>query len=316
VKRGRVTLRIVAAALLALVAGCRGGTEPTGATAAVETVEKQAPDVVKLSEESLRLANLETKPVARGDLSMALRSPGRISVNVNRTAKVTSTLEGRISKMNYDIGAEVRAGEVMALVDSPELLNKPLELRAPVGGRVIERHGTVGEAVDRTKELYAISDLSNLWAIAEIKEKDVGLVHVGQEATLRVLAYPQEAFTGKVTLVGHEIEEKTRTLEVRLQLDNAGGKLKPGMFADVEIVTHILENVLVIPDGAVQTFEDLQVVFVAADRNTFAKRTVSVGREQNGRTEIVDGLREGEPVVTKGSFLLKSEMLKSQLSEE
>ena len=168
---------------------------------------------------------------------MTLRSPGRISVNVNRTAKVTSTLEGRIRDELRHRGrgpSRRRHGAV----DSPELLNKPLELKAPVGGRVIERHGTVGEAVDRTKELYAISDLSNLWAIAEIKEKDVALVHVGQEATLRVLAYPARGVHGQGRrCVGHEIEEKTRTLEVRLQVDNAGGKLKPGMFADVEIVT-------------------------------------------------------------------------------
>jgi multidrug efflux pump subunit AcrA (membrane-fusion protein) len=307
---------IAAAALLPLVESCSSKTEPAAATTSEAPEKKPAPDTVKLSDESLKIGGVEVTPVSRGHLSMTLRSPGRISVNVNRTAKVTSTLEGRISKMNYDIGAEVRAGDVMALVDSPELLNKPLELKAPVGGRVIERHGTVGEAVDRAKELYTISDLANLWAIAEIKEKDTALVHVGQAATLRVLAYPQEAFTGKVTLLGHEIEAKTRTLEVRIQADNTSGKLKPGMFADVEIVTNVLDAVLLIADDALQTLEDQQVVFVAADGGTFTKRTVTVGREQSGRVEITDGLREGERVATKGSFLLKSEMLKSQLGEE
>jgi cobalt-zinc-cadmium efflux system membrane fusion protein len=247
---------------------------------------------------------------------MTLRSPGRISVNVNRTAKVTSSLEGRILTMNYDIGAEVRAGDAMALIDSPELLNKPLALKAPLSGRVIERHGTVGEVVDRAKELYTISDLANLWGIAEIKEKDIAMVHVGQEATLRVLAFPEEAFTGTVVLLGHEIETKTRTLEVRILMENTSGKLKPGMFADVEIVTHVLNGVLLIPDDALQTLEDQQVVFVTADGGAFTKRTVRVGREQNGRVEIVDGLRDGERVVTAGSFLLKSEMLKNELAEE
>ena len=85
--------------------------------------------------------------------------PGRVSFDLNHTAKVTSTLEGRIVKMNYDVGAPVQQGDVMALVDSPELL-KPLELKAPSAGTVIERHGTVGEMVDRTKELYTISDLA------------------------------------------------------------------------------------------------------------------------------------------------------------
>jgi multidrug efflux pump subunit AcrA (membrane-fusion protein) len=308
---------IAAAAFLALVGSCRSKTGDPAAAATSETpADKPAPDSVKLSEESLKLVGVEATPVLRGHLSMTLRSPGRISVNVNRTAKVTSTFEGRIPTMNYDIGAEVRAGDAMALIDSPELLNKPLELKAPLSGRVIERHGTVGEVVDRAKELYTISDLANLWGIAEIKEKDIAMVHVGQEATLRVLAFPEQAFRGKVVLLGHEIEEKTRTLEVRILMENTSGKLKPGMFADVEIVTDVLDGVLLIPDDALQTLEEQQVVFVAANGGTFTKRTVRLGREQNGRVEIVDGLREGERVVTTGSFLLKSEMLKNELAEE
>ena len=273
-------------------------------------------DTVKLSEESLKLVNVQTVPVTRGDLPMTIRSAGRIGFNQNQTAKVTSTFEGRIAKMNQDIGAQVQVGGVMALVDSPELLNKPLELKAPIAGQVIERHGTVGEAVDKAKELYTISDLKNVWGIAEIKEKDIAVVRVGQQAILRVLAYPQETFTGKVVLIGHEVEEKTRTVEARIEVDNTGDKLKPGMFADVEIVTRVLENVLAIPDDALQTLEDQQVVFVAGNANEFTKRVVKVGREQNARSEIVDGLKEGEQVVTKGSFILKSELLKGELGEE
>ena len=85
-------------------------------------------------------------------------------------------------------------------------------------------------------------------------------------------------------------------------MENTGGKLKPGMFADVEIVTHVLDGVLVIPDGAVQTLGDQQVVFVAADRTTLPNASVSVGREQNGRVQILDGLKEGETVVTDGQL--------------
>jgi cobalt-zinc-cadmium efflux system membrane fusion protein len=314
VKRHNLMIPIAGAAFLVVVASCR--SKISDPAAAETPAEKLAPDSVKLSEESLKLVGVEVTPVSRGHLSMTLRSPGRISVNVNRTAKVTSSLEGRILTMNYDIGAEVRAGDAMALIDSPELLNKPLALKAPLSGRVIERHGTVGEVVDRAKELYTISDLANLWGIAEIKEKDIAMVHVGQEATLRVLAFPEEAFTGKVVLLGHEIETKTRTLEVRILMENTSGKLKPGMFADVEIVTDVLDGVLLIPDDALQTLEDQQVVFVAADGGTFTKRTVRLGREQNGRVEIVDGLRDGERVVTTGSFLLKSEMLKNELAED
>jgi len=315
-KRYRWKYVFAAAALLVLIVGC-GSKSGSEAENSAEAEETEAPsDTVRLSEESLSQVEIAMVPVARGNLNMTLRTPGRISFNLNRTAKVTSTFEGRIRQMNYDVGAQVRPGDVMALVESPELINRPLELKAPVGGQVIERHGTVGEAVDRARELYTISDLSEVWAIAEIKEKDIAAVRVGDSATVRVTAYPREVFAGKIALIGNEVEEKTRTVEARIKVDNRDGKLKPGMFADVEIVMQVLKDVLIVPDDALQTLDDQQIVFVATSPNTFAKRIVKVGLEQNGQAEILDGIQEGEQVVTKGSFLLKSELLKGELGEE
>ena len=145
----------------------------TSDPAAAETPAEKPPiDSVTLSAESLKLVGVEIAPVSRGHLSMTLRSPGRISVNVNRTAKVTSTLEGRIRTMTYDIGAEVRAGDAMALIDSPELLNQPLIESAPY--RPSDRAPRHGRRGGRQGE-GALHDQrpSNLWAIAEIKEKDI-----------------------------------------------------------------------------------------------------------------------------------------------
>lgn len=315
-KRHRWTHFFAAAALLVLMAGC-GSKSDSEAEEGVEPEESVAPsDTVRLSEESLRQVEIEIVPVTRGSLNMTLRTPGRISFNLNVTAKVTSTFEGRIRQMNHDVGAVVRPGDVMALVDSPELINRPLELKAPVGGEVIERHGTVGEAVDRARELYTISDLKQVWAVAEIKEKDIASVRVGDSATVRVTAYPRAVFEGKIALIGNEVEERTRTVEARIEVDNRVGKLKPGMFADVEIVMRVLEDVLIVPDDALQTLDDQQIIFVATSPNTFVKRTVKVGLDQNGHAEILEGIQEGEQVVGKGSFLLKSELLKGELGEE
>ena len=112
------------------------------------------------------------------------------------------------------------------------------------------------------------------------------------------------------------MEEKTRTLEVRIEVNNSTGKLKPGMFAEVEVVTSVLQNVLVIPDEALQTLDEEQIVFIASGINEFTKHVVKVGREQGGLTEILAGLQDGDQVVTKGSFILKSELLKGELGEE
>jgi RND family efflux transporter MFP subunit len=141
-------------------------------------------------------------------------------------------------------------------------------------------------------------------------------VKIGQDATFTVLAYPGETFRGKIVRTGNQVEAESRTLEVRIEVNNSDGRLKPGMFADVEIVTTVLQDVIVIPDTALQTDEDKQVVFVGLDGNTFEKRVVKLGMEQQGRAQVLDGLKAGDKVVTEGSFILKSEMLKGELGEE
>jgi len=181
---------------------------------------------------------------------------------------------------------------------------------------ITARLSTVGELVDNTKEIVTVSDLSNLWVIAEIKERDIAAVKVGRPATFRVLSYPGKEFGGQVILLGNQVEEDSRTLEVRIGVDNASGLLKPGMFADVGIVTTILENVLAIPDAALQTDGEHQVVFVALGDNRFEKRPIRVGFEQEGVVQILEGLSPGDKVVTEGSFVLKSELLKGELGEE
>lgn len=306
---------IVALAIACLATAC---THKTDSAAETTPTDETAPatDTVTLSPESMAEVQIETAPVKKGSLPMTLRSPGRISVNVNRTAKVTTTFEGRIASLRYDVGAVVQRGDVMGLVESPELLNRPLELKAPIDGQVIDRDGTVGEAVDKTNTIYTISDLKNLWCIAEVKERDIADVRTGQRATIRVIAYPGRTFTGIVVLSGQEVEERTRTLEARIDVDNKSGELKPGMFADVEILTNTVGNVLMVPDEALQTMQDQRVVFIAGGANSFIRRVVTVGREQGGQAEILSGVEEGEIVVTRGSFVLKSELLKGELGEE
>src|SRR5581483_5489499 len=199
---------------------------------------------------------------------------------------------------------------------TPELLGKPLELKAPIDGVIIDRKSAPGELVSKDKEIYTISDPTDLWVIAEVKERDIGAVKVGQDASFSVLAYPGETFRGKVVRISNQVEAPSRTLEVRVEVNNADGRLKPGMFADVEITTTILQDVIVVPDTALQTDEENQVVFVALDGNKFQKRVVKLGMEPRGRAQVLGGLKVGERIVTEGSFILKSEMLKGELGEE
>lgn len=286
--------------------------------AAEETTapEKREENIVMLTKANLEHIVIKAEPVAFGNIEMTLKAAGRLTANQNKTAKINSTLEGRLIKVGVDLNDKVRAGDVLALVQTPELLGRPLELKAPIDGVIIDRKASIGELVGKDKEIFTISDPTDLWAIAEIKERDIGGVKVGQDASFSVLAYPGEMFRGKVVRVGNEVESESRTVEARIEINNADGRLKSGMFADIEITTTVLSHVIVVPDSALQTDEDREVVFVALDGNRFEKRSVVPGIEQRSRVEIREGLKPGEKVVTEGSFVLKSEMLKGELGEE
>lgn len=303
-----------ALALLVALNGC--GKKETVEKPAAKAETKHEDNIVTLTKENLARVAVKNETVARGSLDLTLKAVGRVGENLNKTAKVRATFEGRLVTLNFDLNQSVKAGDVMGLVETPELLGKSLELKAPIEGRITERKSTVGEHIGKETEIYTISDPTDLWVLAEVKERDIGAVQVGQETSFTALAYPGETFHGKVVLLGNRVETESRTLEVRIEVNNADGRLKPGMFADVEIVTTAIKDVLVISDQALQTLEDEQIVFVALSETKFEKRIVKVGLEQHGRVQITEGIKEGEHVVTEGSFILKSELLKGELGEE
>jgi multidrug efflux pump subunit AcrA (membrane-fusion protein) len=308
--RSTITHALGVACLAILVVGCgKKENEKSEAT-------KHEENVVTLSKEQLDHVEIKTEPVALGSIETTLKAAGRVSENLNKTAKIASTLEGRLIKLNVDLNDRVKAGDVLGLVQTPELLGKPLELKAPIDGMIVDRKSAPGELVNKDKEIYTISDPTDLWVIAEVKERDIGAVKVGQDASFSVLAYPEETFRGKIVRLGNQVEAESRTLEVRIEVSNADGRLKPGMFADVEITTTILQDIIVIPDTTLQTDEESQIVFVALDGNKFQKRVIKLGIEQRGRAQVLEGLKVGEKIVTDGSFILKSELLKGELGEE
>ena len=281
-----------------------------------EKAEKKDENLVTLTKENLEHTKIEAQPAALGSLEVTLKAAGRVSENLNKTAKVVSTLEGRLTKLNYDLNDKVKEGQVLALVQTPELLGKALEVKSPIDGVVTDRRSTAGELVSKETQIYTISDPTDLWVIAEIKERDIAAVKIGQQTNFAVLAYPAEAFHGNIVRIGNRVEDDSRTLEVRIEASNADGRLKPGMFADVEIVTTVQENVLLISDIALQTNGEEQIAFVVLDEGKFEKRTVKTGMEQHGRVQVLEGIKEGERVVTTGSFILKSELLKAALADE
>jgi multidrug efflux pump subunit AcrA (membrane-fusion protein) len=307
------TIRGVAGAIMLIAfVGCGKKEAAEEATDAPPHNE----NFVTLTKKNLAQVEIKTELVRRGDLERTFKAAGTVTENLNKTAKITPTLEGRITSLHFDINDPVKEGDVLALLQTPELLGKPLELKAPTAGIVTERQATVGELAGKETQIYTISDPADLWVVAEVKERDIAAAHLGEDATFSVLAYPDETFRGKVARIGNRVESASRTLDVRIAVRNEDGRLKPGMFADVEIATTAVKDALIIPDKALQSDEEGWMVFVALDGTKFERRPVKTGLEQHGRVQVLAGLKEGEKVVTDGSFILKSEMLKGELGEE
>ena len=202
-------------------------------------------------------------------------------------------------------------------VDSASTQSSITLLRAPFSGVVLDIESAPGAVVDSSNELLAIADLSSVYVDAQVYEKDLGRVRVGQSASAKTDSYPGTDFAARVTSIGDQIDPQTRTTPVRCQVMNREGKLKLNMFATVALPTASQHSGIAVPADAVQSVEDKQVVFVRRSQTQFEIRQVKLGRAAGeGKIEIASGVKDGEEVVTKGAFQLKSALLSKELGEE
>lgn len=196
---------------------------------------------------------------------------------------------------------------------SPSQINSELAITAPVSGTVTVRSVNPGEVVEANKELMKVTNLSTVWVIAQVYEKDIGQVRTGSGASVTTDSYPGQLLRGHVTYIDPNISQETRTAQVRVELDNPGQILKIGMYVNVAFgSTGMAERTMpVIPASAVQNINDRQIVFVATDNvGVFIARPVRLGTEDNGKFVVLEGLNVGDRIVTDGSFLLRAELLK------
>jgi cobalt-zinc-cadmium efflux system membrane fusion protein len=184
-------------------------------------------------------------------------------------------------------------------------------LRSPSSGIITNYHASVGEAVEPSTELLAITDMSSLWVLADVFERDLAHVQTGKAVQVRVASYPGKVFKGRITYVGDTIEPKTRTAKVRCVVENSSGLLKLEMFATVEIPVDRGSSVLAVPDSAIQQIEGKPVVFIRKFEKEYQKHEVQTGIASGGYTEIRSGINLGDLVATQGSFVVKSAFLRN-----
>ena len=186
---------------------------------------------------------------------------------------------------------------------------------APASGFILEKNITLGKAIDTGDDTFVIGDLSQVWMLASVRQDQLGSLRLGQPARVSVTGVAGQQFEGRIANLGQALDPQTRTMQVRIVLSNSANQLRPEMLATAEIPAGPPRETVLVPSEALQQVDGQDVVFVRTAPDRFAVRPVQVAETHNGETPIVQGLKGGEQVVVKGSFVLKSQLLKATLEE-
>jgi len=211
---------------------------------------------------------------------------------------------------NGDLVSAQAALKVMGVTDPDALVKAPpsfeVPVRAPIGGLVVEQDVSAGQLIQPgTTQCFMISDISTVWVLVNVYQKDLPYVRVGDQVTIQTDTYP-EVFHGRIAYVAASLDPSTRTLQARIETNNPGEKLKKDMYVVATVSAGTIPNAIGLPDAAVlRDTENQPFVYAAASANQFGRRSVTLGESLNGQTQITSGLKPGDRVVGNGSLLLQ-----------
>ena len=264
--------------------------------------------------------NTSGQPVGRGQPLFEVYSPELVSAQreyalaaqgVGKLNDAGGEAQGAMQQLadsslqrlkNWDISEE----QVKALARSGDA-KRTLTFRSPVAGIVTDKKAVQGMRFMPGEALFQIADTSSVWVLADVFEQDIAAVHVGQKAKIRINAYPGEVFEGRIAYVYPTLKTETRTVPVRIELANPKGKLKPAMFADVDIPAGGAVPVLTVRASAVIDSGARQTVVVQLGEGRFEPRAVKLGQRGGEFVQVLEGVREGEMVVSSANFLIDAE---------
>jgi membrane fusion protein, heavy metal efflux system len=203
-------------------------------------------------------------------------------------------------------------GQVDSLTDASHVVSE-VTVPAPANGEVITRTVNPGQVVSAGQELFIVTDLSTVWVIGDLYEKDFAAVRVGSNAVINVAA-SNRTLRGRVAYIDPRVDPASRTAKVRVEVPNAGGNLRLGMFVTLSFETGSNQRITVLPQAAVQAVGERTVVYipVESEEGKFIERPVKLGPSRGNVVQVVEGLRPGEKVVTDGSFFLRSEAARTR----
>ena len=275
-------------------------TERDRARAELARLRVQLGTATRQVERARRLAEIGAAPQREYEASLGEQQQIEASIHAQESA--IAGLDVRLR----------RFGTADAAADASSVA----AISSPIAGVLVRAAAAPGDVVDATTELFTVADISRLYVEAQVFEKDLGAVRKGQAATITVDAYPDERLPGTVAVVGAALDPRTRSVPVRVEVANAGDRLKLDMFARVALATEATEQAIAVPREAVQLLEGRQVVFVRSGATEFRVRPVAVGRLSGRLMEITEGLAAGDLVVTTGAFKLKSALLAGTLGDD
>jgi membrane fusion protein, copper/silver efflux system len=249
--------------------------------------------------------------VTEGQPLMEIYSPAIASAAAEYLATVSSRTTGGIE--SYARGSRQRLlnldvpEPVIATMEKTRVAPIAIQWSAPRSGVVLERNAIEGMRAQPGDVLFRIADISLVWAVVDVAERDLGTIAAGQSVTVRARSFPGRIFSGKIGVIYPQVNRETRNARLRIELANADVALLPDMYVDAEIVTGDPAPVVAVPENAVLDTGNRQAVLIDQGEGRFEPRAIKTGRRGSGYVEASEGLAEGETVVTSANFLIDAE---------
>ncbi|MFO9702926.1 efflux RND transporter periplasmic adaptor subunit [Legionella pneumophila serogroup 1] len=268
----------------------------------IEVSEGGAKGPVHLTSAQTKMLGIKVVDATNRPMAQLLGLNGQVQLLPDAQADVSIRISGSVTAIDVNLGDSVKAGQRLATVQSRLVGNPPpsVAVTAPIAGIIDARNINLGQAVEPNTVLFHISNRDKLLVIAQVYEEDLGKVKVGQEVTIHALSYPKQTFPGQVTLIEPNLDPLTRTVNVRITLDNKEGLLKTGMFVRANVILARNEAALTVPNAAVLQADGEQFVFVQ-NGDIYDRVVVKIGAVDDDYSEITDGLVPGDLVVTQGN---------------
>jgi membrane fusion protein, heavy metal efflux system len=249
---------------------------------------------------ALKAASLEQTQIARQELMDAQTEAKNASIAVTRER----------THLEDTLGVPADIPE-----NSHNENDELIPIAAPASGYVLEKNVTPGVTIQPSTDAFVVGDLSRLWMLASVRADQLARLHVGQSAVISLPDSPAESFAGKVANLGQRFDSTTRQMQIRIEFTNTGGRLRPEMLAQAELPVGEKKAALLVPQDAVQQVNGQDAVFVRVSADHFVMRPIQAGDSAQGMVRILSGVQPGDQVVTQGSFLVKSQLLRSSIGD-